>query len=279
MPSDNIVFCRTRHVYDSYIDWVSLVQLSKFPLVYIDEIDLREEVTYILTPVNGEFRPHIDNQRDRERNAHIVVWNLERPSNDRGSVGEYARANRELLYNRYADEIWVSDRRLAAECHFRFVVLGSDEGLGSPGKEKSYQFCHMSYETNRRQTIYKSFDKKIIGPNCWPPQRDEVLKRSKFAVNIHQDQHPFQEPLRLALFAAYGLPVISESIYDAYPWNEDTMIFNPWDGMVPKIHQVLEDDYERWRQMGLKAREMMCHEFNFRKMVLQALEQTQGSWR
>ena len=57
----------------------------------------------------------------------------------------------------------------------------------------------MSYEVPRRQTIYKYF--MNVGKNGWGEERHRVLQQSKFAVNVHQDQFPFCEPLRLALFA------------------------------------------------------------------------------
>jgi len=196
-----------------------------------------------------------------------------------GSVGNYTKRHRELIYNRIFDEVWVSDKRLAEETHLRFVVLGSDEGLGQPDNEKKYDFCHMSYEIPRRSDIYSKFKPETIGPNCWPPERDEVLRKSKFALNIHQDIHPFQEPLRLALFAAYGLPVISETIFDAYPWDGDIAIFSGYDNIVSKLRQVLDEPYETYKEMGLRARERMTRDFQFGKVIREAVSQSLDSWR
>lgn len=291
-----ITFVRTRHKYDTYVDLWRLVELSGFPTIFVDELDVSREGIYIVSPMNGEWRPHLDNQADKPRNAHLILWNLERPSGSAGSLGNYTEECRMLLYGfrrndrgewvqgkaRYLDEIWVSDRQLAEETNHatRFVVLGSHEGLGSVGDEKQYDFCHMSYEVPRRQTIYKHFPIDRIGPNCWPPERDEVLRQSRFALNVHQDQHPFQEPLRFALFAAYGLPIVSENIFDAYPWTHDsTMIITGYDGLVGKLNQMLDEDYGRWRDMGLRAREMMCFQFEFGKIVRQAVSESTQSWR
>lgn len=209
---NDIVFVKTGHHYDSYLDLFKLVELSGFELVSVSEVDVSRHCTYILAPHNGEWNPHIDNQNDKSRYAHLIQWNIERPDGSAGSIGNYGIRQRELIYEFYFDEVWVSDRELAHKTKHstRFVVLGSDEGLGEPGTQKKYDFCHMSAEVNRRQSIYKHFDEKQIGRNCWPPMRDDILKASKFALNVHQDQHPFQEPLRFALFAAYGLPIISE---------------------------------------------------------------------
>ena len=274
-----IIFVKTGHDYQSYTDFFKLVELSGFQTVPLHEVDVSRYCVYIVAPHNGEWNPHIDNQNDKARNAHLVLWNIERPSGSKGSVGEYAKSNRELIYKRYIDDIWVSDRRLAKEIEMRFVVLGSHKGLGEPSSDKRYSFCHMSYEVGRRQTIYKYFPRSQIGPNSWPPERDKVLKSCKFALNIHQDQHPFQEPLRFALFAAYGLPIVSETVLDAYPWGEETMVFSGYDSIVSKMRALIDQNYEQWESFGLRAREMMTEEFEFGKMVRKAIEESVFKWR
>lgn len=275
----DIIFVKTRHVYDSYIDFRRLVELSGFEFVYVDEVDVSKDAVYILTVMNGEWRPHIDNQAGKPRNAHLVLWNLERPSGSAGSVGNYARDNRDLIYKRHCDEVWVSDRRLADETQLRFVVMGSDEGLGEPGAEKEYAFCHLSYEVPRRVNIYKYFPANTVGQNCWGEERDRILKRSMFALNVHQDIHPFQEPLRLALFAAYGLPVITETIFDSYPWSDEFYVMVGYDNLVHRLKQAITEDYQPYKTMGLRARERMTKEFRFRDVVLQAVKETVGRWR
>jgi hypothetical protein len=213
-------------------------------------------------------------QWQRQRNAHLIFWNLERPAGWTGTVGEYGRLCRELLYTRYFDEVWLSDRELARETELRFVVLGSHPGLGVPGNAKVYDFVHMSYITPRRQSVYKLFTDDVIAPNCWGEKRDLILKQSRFALNIHKDNHPFQEPLRLALFAAYGLPILTETILDSYPWSEEFCVYNPYDGIDGRLKQMLDEDYSRWQEMGLRARERMCVDFEFGKVVRQAVKES-----
>ena len=285
-----IIFVKTRWFYQSYIDFYKLVDLSGFKTIYVDELDTSKDGIYITTPMNGEWRPHLENQWDKERNAHLILWNLERPTGSAGYSGEYSQKQRRLMYGqhddgspakcRFIDEVWVSDRQMAAESGMRFVVLGSDEGLGEPDdtQKKVYDFCHFSYdEVNRRRNIYRRFDK--VAPNAWPPERDIILKQSKFALNIHQDNHPFQEPLRFALFAAYGIPIITETIFDSYPWSDEYMVYSTWDDIVRKVREILSEPYDRFKEMGLRSRERMCHEFQFGKMVRQAVEESVGSWR
>lgn len=256
-----------------------MVELAKFPVIYTDQLDVSKDGVYITTPMNGEWRPHLDNQMDKARNAHLILWNLERPSGSAGSIGQYSKDNRELQHKRYIDEIWHSDRRLAQETDQRFVILGSDERLAVSGpNEKQFAFCHMSYETGRRQSIYKHFPKDVIGQNCWEPERSDVLRKSRFALNVHQDNHPFQEPLRFALFAAYALPILSETIYDNYPFNSETMENANYDDLVRRMNEMLGDNYSHWQQVGLKAKELLCKEFGFKKMIEQAINESVG-WR
>jgi hypothetical protein len=277
--SSPISFVLTRHVYDSYVDMRRLIELADFPSIYVDEVDTSKEGVFIFITMNGEVEPHIRNQDSKPRNAHLILWNLERPSGSAGSVGNYARRQRELIYNRIFDEVWLSDRRMADETQLRFVVLGSHPELGHPSDDKRYAFCHMSYEVPRRTGIYKYFTPESIGHNCWPPERDEVLRQSKFALNIHQDVHPFQEPLRLALFAAYGLPIISETIMDMYPWSDEVMITTRYDDLTSRLRTALSEDYEPYREMGLRARQRMTEEYEFGKCVREAVSQSLDKWR
>ena len=276
-----IRFAQPRHKYDSYQDMYKLIELSGFEMIYSDEVDISKEGVYIFPVMNGDVEAHLRNEVNsgKVRYAHLILWNIERPSGSAGSVGNYAKRHRDLIYDRLFDEVWVSDKRLAEETQLRFVVLGSDENLGQPSDEKRYDFTHMSYEIPRRTNIYKHFNQDNIGYNCWPPERDEVLKLSKFALNIHQDIHPFQEPLRLSLFAAYALPVVSETIFDAYPWDDTVAVFSGYDSIVSRLRQALDEDYEPYKQMGLRARERMTGEFQFGKCVKLAVSQSLDSWR
>lgn len=278
----DVVFVKTRHEYESYLDYFKLVTLSNFDTCYVDEVDTTQHKVYILTPMNGEWTPHIDHQdkiHNKLRNCHLIQWNLERPMGSAGGYLHYGARQRELMYQGYFDEVWTSDSELANRTQLRFVVLGSNEGLGEPGDEKRYDFTHQSYMTNRRNAIYNRFNHDKVGPNCWPPERDEVLKASKFGLAVHQDIHFFQEPLRLALFAAYGLPIISEDIYDMSPWTSETMITSSYDNIVQKMRELFDSDYEPYREMGLRARERMCHEFRFKTVVERAVAESVDSWR
>lgn len=281
----DIIFCKPIHHYDSYQDFWSLVELSGFPIMPMDKVDITMPGTYITAPMNGDYREHMNTQIERQKSsglyrlAHMIIWNLERPSGSAGSIGKYAEDNWDILHTRLADEIWVSDTVLADESGLRYVALGSDYGLGEISDEKQYDFCHMSVVIPRRASIYKHFGIEQIGPNCWPPKRNEVLKKSRFALNVHQDTYPYCEPLRIALFAAYGLPIISETLAAGHPYSEIKM--HNYGGLVSGLKQALADDYEMWHNQGMSLRERLCNpnEMQFGKMVRRAVNETVGEWR
>jgi hypothetical protein len=278
----DITFVRTSHFYDSYQDLLKLVELNDFPVIREYDFDIGKEGVYIFVTMNGDVEAHLTNELTRDALAlwsHRILWNLERPPGSAGMGSEYMRRQWWFIHNRYFDEVWVSDQRLADESGLRYVTLGSDERLGEVGTEKNFDFIHLSYETGRRQSIYKYFPAHTIAPNCWGEERHEMLKRTSFGLAVHQDYLSFQEPLRLALFAAYGLPIISESLYNSYPWNDQTIITAEYPELVARMKKCFTEDYEPYRQMGLRARERMCREYQFGRVVRQAVSETVNKWR
>ena len=296
-----IIFAKPVHHYDSYTDFWKLVELSGFPIISVSDIDITKYQIVITAPMNGDYMEHFvgnlahweetgeitggqflrQKKSGLRRLSHLIIWNLERPSSS-GSVPEYALRSKFWLDNRFCDEVWVSDFQLADETMLRYVTLGSDYGLGEPCEDKQYDFTHMSVQIPRRVHILKEFNSGRIGPNCWPwdnPSRDDVLKQSKFALNIHQDEFSFCEPLRIALFAAYGLPVITEKLAVGYPYDLDIRQI-PYHSLVSDLKARLSDDYGQWRDMGLRLRKRLCEDFQFGKMVRRAVDESAGiGWR
>lgn len=296
-----ITFAKPVHHYDSYTDFWRLVELSGFPIISVSDIDITQDQIIITAPMNGDYQEHfvgnlahweetgeitggqLKRQKDSglPRLSHLIVWNLERPSGS-GSVPEYAKRSKFWIDNRLCDEVWVSDPTLADETMLRYVILGSDYGLGEPGTQKSFDLTHQSVVIPRRANIYKHFGETQTGPNCWPwdnPSRDDVLKASKFALNVHQDNYPFCEPLRIALFAAYGLPIVSEVLNNGYPYGGDIQQFAYHD-LTSGLKAYLNDDYGRWAEMGLRLRKKLCEDFQFGRVVRQAVDESAGiGWR
>ena len=205
----DIVFAFPQTMYDSYTDLRNLVSVSGFESCNVDDIS-RQNTCYITSPFNGDVDAALSARPKSTRNYKIVIWYLERPANALAFVRDVAH-----YLDTLADEFWVADigifsliKHLAGT---RFVAIGSDERIGSTqSTQKVYDFCHMSYVYGRRDVILRL--KCKIGPNGWGELRNNILLRSKFMVNVHQDENQFGEPLRFALAAAYAMPVISETI-------------------------------------------------------------------
>lgn len=213
----NLTFVRTRHTYDSYTDYWRLVELSGFPIVYVDEMDLGDvSKTYVVSPFNGELLP----LKDKDRRCRILLWNLERPAGS-GDLGMYKKHIRQHIKNRYIDWVIVSDKQLAVRTGFHYVPFGSHKDLGVPGSDKSYDFIHLMCYSNRRSFLFdtpssakSAFSGCSIAPNGWGEQRHQMLMRSWYMLNIHQDDDQYVEPLRFALAAAYGLPILTENLLE-----------------------------------------------------------------
>ena len=189
-----IIFLRTRWNYDSYTDYWKLVELSGFPIQYIDEADLTgNDNTYILSPMNGEWRPHLssiypDLLARRKMGSQVVLWNLERPGGS-GSLQAYIKSGQDLITDGVVDRIWVSDQNLARDTGFEYVTLGGHPGLGEPGAvaDKKYDLIHLSCYSPRRSLLFKtpSEPHKVyygwtIAPNGWGAER--LRRRAEYAA-------------------------------------------------------------------------------------------------
>jgi len=283
MASMEIVFAHPRYEYPSYVDYRNLVSLASFQTCFIDQIDFaRADVVYIVSPLNGEYRPHRDNYRKETRVARLVHWCLERPS----TIGDFITGVKRQLDDGYFDYIWLSDRWLTEQVfdsRVRFVVLGSHEGLGSPaGAEKCWGIVHMSYETFRRVRIINQLKERDVevAENAWGEERANRLQKSRFMLNVHQDDWPVIEPLRFSLAAAYALPLITERVNDAYPYTRQGeghyVMQAEYHDLTAKTLAAVASDYEPFLAMGLRLRDAMTTEFEFGRQVKLAVEALSG---
>ena len=68
------IFARPRHDYDSYSDYWRLVELSGYPVIYIDQIDPDSKNTYIFTGPDASSEVGAGFRKGR---ARICYWLLE----------------------------------------------------------------------------------------------------------------------------------------------------------------------------------------------------------
>ncbi len=262
MVVDVIVFAKTRHHYDSYIDFWNLVTLSGFSWCYVDEIDLSKEVFYVVTPINGEVFPHLRSQSDKERKARLAWWCLERFDAMERPIAEVVEEASEFF-----DVVWTSDRWLSTlHPKLQFVVFGSHPDFGTlPTPPPNYHFTHQSYAWGRRADLYARLKKMGLkeGPSAWGVERDAVLRKSRFLLNLQQYQDPVTAPIRFAMGAAYHLPIISETIRDPYPL--EGLLSTTHYADIPRLMKlVLEVPQGEFAE---QIHQRLCHEWTFKKGV------------
>jgi hypothetical protein len=261
----DIVFAHTHTKYDSYTDYYKLAQTGGFEICNVDQIDVNRNATYIVCPHNGEADAALKARPKNQRKCKVALWFLERPA---GKFPEFVARTKELLETQIEYCIF-SDRAMHSHVkHLHgtvFVPGGSHTALGSlENRDKHYDFCHMSYNWGRRGNVLNELPTLKIGENCWGEQRHDTLLRSKFMVNVHQDADNFHEPLRFALCAAYGIPMISETCFDPYPYEDGKDIITaPYGQMKARIHQALKEDYTKYRDIGRRMWEKAVGPFSF----------------
>lgn len=218
MPS--VIFAQTRHVYDSYVDLCSLIELSGYGLVYVDEIEAdNPDNCYIISPFNGEWEQGWPNAK-----AKIIHLDLEWRFD-----GEYPNIPG-------VAETWASDAWYANKIGARYVPMGSHPGLNLAPDEvcaERYDLAMLAYlGPMRRQDVANELcaNGLRLAPNGWKRERHEILKSTRAMLHVHQHDHAFTvAPQRFALAAAYHMPLFTEHI-------NDTGIFGSELLMADKAH-------------------------------------------
>lgn len=271
MNTRRVVFARTRFNYDSYVDFWRLVSLSNFEIVYSDEMALDDDgATYILTPINGEIE--YVRERLRTRRAKTVWWNLERPDAPNNDL----RAALDSIAGLF-DAAWCSDRTVARmDARLTHVVLGGHKDLcdGAFSDEKTHDFATICYPWGRREALFRLIQDKglSMAPSYFPgTERNITLARSRVMVNAHQYPLGVVAPLRFAAAAAHKLPVLTESIVDAYPHTPGVDLVEAAYDAMPDVAFSLVRDASRCAALGEAIYRTLCVEHTFRRGVEEAL--------
>lgn len=262
------IFVKTDHFYWSYKDFWRLVELSGFPIVSMGDIDVTRNANYIISPFNGEWDVFLLRQQNPLKICKFILWQLERPLDKHG----YVETGKKF------DEIWTSDKWVYNEFKdklpMKFVLMGSHLDLAPPVKfiNKSFDFAHMSYINGRRMPIYGQLQDLgcKIAKNAWDEERDNILAQTKFGLTVHQDNLAMCEPLRIAMYAAYGLPVISESINNPEIYN-GLIFFVPFNHIVDTMFKVSQQYSQRAYENGMLLRSYLCIEHTFERGVRDAI--------
>jgi hypothetical protein len=207
----DVIFATPRHHYASYTDLYRLIELSGFPCVHFDQIDPYSDNCYIMTVLNGENQNGWQDPR-----AEIILYDLEwRLDANNGAEGVGIRVPG-------VARVWAADAWYAGAIGAEYVPLGSHAGLADGYTEnangKVYDAAVMAYlGPYRRNNIVNRIRDNgvVIAPNGWAQERHDYLRASKAMLHIHQhDGIQTIAPQRWALAAAYGLPLITETLLD-----------------------------------------------------------------
>ena len=69
----DIIFAKPVRHYDSYTDFWRLVELSGFPTIYVNEIDITKPGIYITSPMNGDYIEHMAGEVERWKSLFISL--------------------------------------------------------------------------------------------------------------------------------------------------------------------------------------------------------------
>lgn len=258
----DVTFVRTRTYYQPYDDLFRLAELSGFPIIYIDEIDASDaSKTYIFTPNNGETMSGWPRAR-----ARIIFMQM-----------EWHTDHKPVELPPGVAECWNGDAWHSRLINARHVPIGSHECLNLyPGKQdaKQYDIALMGYyDVWRRARIRDQFKERgfTLAPNGWGVERDEMLRQSRVMVHVHQwDGIPTIAPLRWCIAAAYGLPIISESVNDRRPFGAGDFMTADYDALVDQVTYELVSGGQL-ELFGNNLRDTLCRRLTFRESVERAL--------
>lgn len=252
-----IVFAKPRHEYASYRDLYALIDLSGFPTCFIDEIQPDSDNAYIITILNGEL-PEGGYPNAR---ARIVLYDLEWHLD---GIPPLAGV-----------EVWAADKWYAERLGARYVPMGSHPKLcpEQTPKQDIYDVAFIGYFAGvpRRQVIRDQLlqrSVKLSPPGAWGEERHTLLRNSASYLHIHQLANaPTVAPLRMVVAAAYGLPVISETVADAGIFRKH-LLQSDYDSIA--YNTVLWMAYEWEKELlprGMSLHQKLCVDFPFRKSV------------
>jgi hypothetical protein len=255
----DVIFARTRHNYDSYQDFWRVVELSNFPIIYVDEIPKSgvSDKVYIATPMNGEWQHGI------KTDARVIFWNLEW-SMYKPTPG--------------VSEVWCIDQWYAEAIGAKYVPVGGHPGLidGERVNGVHYDAAYMAYMIPRRQQIH--YDLEQVGvtlspTGAWGELRHSVLCNSRIYVHVHQlKEVPAVPALRMIVAAAYKLPVIMENVVDRGIFGQSGFMTCEYHRLARFVRRWLDDpNGQKLDDFGYALYSQLCEQWTFRRTVENAL--------
>lgn len=267
----DIIFARPRHDYGSYSDLWKLVELSQYPVVYMDEIDPQSDNCYIFSTPDNHWRDGTYHVGWPDAKARIIYLNLEWYTDvDYSAVPGLS-------------EVWTGDKWWADTFHQRYVPIGGHAGLRPDepaGAGEPYDVAWLAYESYRRMHARAQLTRYplSIAPNGWGRERHNLLSRSRCMVHIHQlhmnDNDPIGTPiatvcpLRWVLAAAYSLPMVTETLADGGVFTAGYRFMGDMEYLPKLLMNWLEPaNANQLRDVGQGLHQYLCTHYTFRKGI------------
>lgn len=252
------VFVFSEKEYPSYSDIRRLVQLSGFQSVTTKQIDAFSRAPLIV--VSPEPIPDLNGLK-----ARVICWQLE-------YAGDYTHN-----YDGFTGEVWASDKSWADERNAKYVLMGSHRELAqSPRLDKAFADVTMlGYMTPRRQSIKDKLN-SLRWPEDYPGhdtgKRDAILSTTSLMLHVHQHNgQPYCAPQRIAIAAAYHMPVLSETVRDVGDLKK-YVAYSSYVNIPSAVSKAIKT-IESGENVGKHLHEYLCVERPFRKCVEEALKQ------
>jgi hypothetical protein len=164
----------------------------------------------------------------------------------------------------------------------KYVLLGSHRGLNPDlrsADEPQYDLTMLAYMVDRRRTVKDRLDQYRWTPD-YPGhsgvERHTTLKNTRLMLHAHQHDAPALAPLRLALAAAYHMPVISEQVDDAGAYSR-AVIWSSYDDLVSRVRLFFDGKIDDDAQYADALHRLLCIERPFGKCVEEALAEVSVS--
>lgn len=266
-----IIFARPRDNYGSYSDLHRLIELSGYPLIFIDEIDDQSDNLYIFSTPSTHWHDGLERKGWPGAKARIIYMNME----------WYTDVDYSMVPG--LSEVWTGDKYWADTYHQRYVPIGGHPGLRLDEPVDAgpiYDVAWLAYESYRRMhargqlTAYSV----SIAPNGWGSERHQILSRSRSMIHIHQlhadNDDPIGTPiatvcpLRWVLAAAYELPMVTETLADCGKFTAGYRIMADMEYLPKLVTSWLEPaNANQLRDVGRSLHRLLCHDYTFRKSV------------
>lgn len=259
-PTDeagSVAFVHMRPWTPAYQDFRRMAELSGIPFVHLAQVNLSSDTTYVFWWLDDVAKEIIGRCGSPKRKARVVLWNLERAFEQ---TADGLVAHWPASWLEYVDELWLSCPeyvRLARSDRARFVLLASHAGLGEPPSgHHRWDVVHSSFLTERRAEIVRRLSDLRVAPKAWGKEREAIFRSGCLLVDVHQDEFPVMAPLRIAIAAAYSLPVVAEACASVAPGYE-ALVFAEYDGLEAAVRRCLADG--QWlEEAGRELHERLC---------------------